>query len=369
MPKSSKAKKRLAINPTEAEVVRHIFALYLAGLGAKAITERLTKEGYDYRGKPWSKNRVLDILADEAYVGRYYFNRKDKKTGRLKPKDEWVTIPVEPIIDEITWQKAQAIRGINQPQGQGYNPATAGAKTLLTGIAKCGLCGSSMTMESARGGKYVYYNCSGFIRQGRATCQGQRIPAAKLEEAVLDHLANKLFSRRRVKAILKGIVGELKHRDQRLEERRRSLRRQLEVVADKLNRQFEAIEKGVIDLTDVGERIRELKARRKELQQTLEEIKPSSPIPVRIYTDESIESFQATVRELFLSGHDRMLTKRYLKLFLEKIVVKLPRVELVGKSEIILAILENQKAVRTGGVLTAVGSWLPRPDSNQRHGG
>ena len=183
MPRTDKTKKRLAVNPIEAEVVRHIYSLYLAGLGAKSIAERLTSEGYDYRGKPWSKNRILDIIADEAYAGRYYFNRKDKKTGRLKPKDEWVLIPVEPIIDEVTWQKAQALRGINQPDRSRHNPAIAGAKTLLTGIAKCGLCGSGMTMESAKGGKYVYYNCSGFIRKGRAVCPGQRIPAAKLIEA------------------------------------------------------------------------------------------------------------------------------------------------------------------------------------------
>jgi hypothetical protein len=36
-------------------------------------------------------------------------------------------------------------------------------------------------------------------------------------------------------------------------------------------------------------------------------------------------------------------------------------VELVGKSEAVLAVLTNEKAVRAGGgaVLTAVGSWLP----------
>ena len=95
------------------------------------------------------------------------------------------------------------------------------------------------------------------------------------------------------------------------------------------------------------------------LETTLANIQPSAPIPLRIYTDDSIAAFQQTVKQLFLDGQDRLLTKRYLKLFLEKVVIKLPRVELVGKSEVVLAILENEKAVRTGGVLTAVGTWLP----------
>ncbi len=68
-------------------------------------------------------------------------------------------------------------------------------------------------------------------------------------------------------------------------------------------------------------------------------------------------------------GEDRSLSKRYLKLFMEKMVVTLPQVEIVGRSEVVLAVLENKEAVRTAGVLTAVGFWLPGRDSNPRHGG
>ena len=63
------------------------------------------------------------------------------------------------------------------------------------------------------------------------------------------------------------------------------------------------------------------------------------------------------------------MTKRYLKLFIEKIVIKLPRVEIIGKTDAILAVLENKTAVRAEGVLTAVGTWLPGTDSNRRQGG
>ena len=36
-----------------------------------------------------------------------------------------------------------------------------------------------------------------------------------------------------------------------------------------------------------------------------------------------------------------------------------PKVEIFGKTEALIAALENKKAVRTDGVLTAVDSWLP----------
>jgi hypothetical protein len=62
---------------------------------------------------------------------------------------------------------------------------------------------------------------------------------------------------------------------------------------------------------------------------------------------------------MFIQCDDRRLVKRYLQLFIERIVINLPRVEIVAKPDVILAALENKTAVRTDGVLTAVGDWLP----------
>ena len=57
------------------------------------------------------------------------------------------------------------------------------------------------------------------------------------------------------------------------------------------------------------------------------------------------------------------MTKRYLKLFIERILIKLPKVEIIGRTEAVMAVLENKNAVRTDGVLTAMGTWLPLVDA------
>lgn len=44
--------------------------------GEKAIAKRLTQECHLCREKPWSKNRILEIIDDDAYVGDYYYNKK-----------------------------------------------------------------------------------------------------------------------------------------------------------------------------------------------------------------------------------------------------------------------------------------------------
>jgi site-specific DNA recombinase len=363
-----RTKKKLVVHPEEAEIVRLIYSYYISGLGGKAIAERLTQDGQLYRGKAWSKNRILDIVGDEAYAGRYYYNKKDHKSNKLKPKEEWILIPVDPIVDEATWERASKIKAGRRPNSRNGNPAVVGSKTLLTGIAVCGLCGANMCMETAKSGKYTYYNCATYYRKGKSSCSGQRIPAEKLEKTILNHMANKLFTKPRVKAIIRAVHGELRQMDRKSESQRKSLRRQLDVIGEKLNKQYEAIESGVVDLVDTGERIRELKARREQLKERLEEITRPHTIPIGIYTGRSIESFQKTIKGLFF-GDDRLMTKRYLKLFIKKIVIKLPRVEILGKMDAILAVLENKNAVKTDGILTALDIWLPGTDSNRRQGG
>jgi site-specific DNA recombinase len=169
-------------------------------------------------------------------------------------------------------------------------------------------------------------------------------PAHLLENAILDHMANRLFTVERVKAILRGVYREIRNVTKSNEGQRNSLIRKVEVVRAKLDRQYEAIETGAIDLALVAERIKELKERRTQLEDSLRELESPLPktIPLHFFKDESIASFQQTVRELFM-GPDREMTKRYLKLFIEKIVINLPRVEIVGKTEAILATLEKKQ--------------------------
>jgi hypothetical protein len=352
-------KKKIVVNPEEAEVVRLIYRWYLTEMGAKSIAERLNREGYDYRGKPWSKNRVLDIIGEEAYIGRYYYNRRVHKTNRLKPREEWIEIPVEPIIDEATWHRAKSLKEQRTPSESVVNPAVFGSKTLLTGIALCGKCGARMSMETAKGGAFTYYNCANYLRRGKSTCAGQRIPAADLEKAILDHMVNRLFTKERVKAILRGVYTEIRKLDKAKDGQRKSLIRQLDIVKNKLTRQYEAIESGAIELRDVAERIRELKDQRALLEGQLVELKTHPAIPLHLFKDNSIDEFQKVIRDIFM-GEDRIITKRYLKLFIEKIIINLPTIDITCKSSALLAALENKTAARRDELLTADINWLPR---------
>ena len=101
-------------------MVRRIFNLYLNGVqgvstGCKSIAYYLNERGILMRGQRWTRSRVHAVLADPAYIGDYYFNRVESKTGRLKPQSQWVKLAVEPIIDAAMFQRTQVRRAARAP--------------------------------------------------------------------------------------------------------------------------------------------------------------------------------------------------------------------------------------------------------------
>jgi len=60
-------------------------------------------------------------------------------------------------------------------------------------------------------------------------------------------------------------------------------------------------------------------------------------MPLHLFRDESLEEFQTMIREMFLSD-DRVATKAYLKIFIEKIMINLPRIDITYKSNVLLIV-------------------------------
>ena len=65
-------KRRLELDPLEAESVREIYRLYLHGrdgnvLGMKAIAAHLNGQGLTMRGHPWRMQKINRLLADPLY--------------------------------------------------------------------------------------------------------------------------------------------------------------------------------------------------------------------------------------------------------------------------------------------------------------
>ena len=114
-------KKRIEHDPTEAAIVRRTFDLYLQGnagqeLGHKAIAAYLNARSLNYRGKPWTKTKVYQVLHHTACRGELAFNKTVHKTKKTKPESEWIIASVEPIIDAETFVAARHRSGGAPPR-------------------------------------------------------------------------------------------------------------------------------------------------------------------------------------------------------------------------------------------------------------
>jgi len=188
----------------EVPIVREIFRLYIALGGAKAVARELNGRGLRYRtGVAWTKDLVLCVIDQTAVIGTYYWGKR--RDNRPRPRQDWLPLVVNPIVDREVYGIAQRLRRSRDPRGR---PGRAVAKPhLLSGMLRCGQCGASYQLETS--GKkiegevyrYCYYNCRNALRAGVEVCAGFRIPTEALDAAVLEHIASLVCTAERSRAL------------------------------------------------------------------------------------------------------------------------------------------------------------------------
>jgi site-specific DNA recombinase len=163
----------------KAPVVRRIFDLYTRKrLGTTAIANQLREEQAPAPAAGWGHPAVHWIIGNPTY------------TGRIRWRDRLFDGVHEPLIDEVTFQRAQAIL---RERGEDISRRRGNASDfLLSGVVRCARCGKAYVGMSARGngGRYEYYACSGRQKHGPKACRNERLPRQKLEHAVLQQLAS-----------------------------------------------------------------------------------------------------------------------------------------------------------------------------------
>ncbi|NLZ73409.1 MAG: recombinase family protein, partial [Bacteroidales bacterium] len=162
---------KLIVVPEEADWVRKAADMFIAGQGYRAIAKWLNDcDVKTKKGVAWASSTVRGMLTNEVYIGTVVWNRRyyDAK-GKLRWKDEeeWVTNEKvhEPILTEVQWNEINKRIKRKMPKG-----GERQYKYRLSGILKCGHCGSKMT--SRRYGSHGPYKekfifvCSNYQKNG-----------------------------------------------------------------------------------------------------------------------------------------------------------------------------------------------------------
>src|SRR5262245_12220853 len=123
--RGTRIKRKLDVDPVEAETVHLIFKLYLQGdgtsgaLGVKEIVKWLNTRGYRTRkGKAFSVGSLHRLLTNTVYIGQWKFNKTSSKTRERKADQEVVEIPVPAIIDRDVFEQVQRQLHTRSPKVQ-----------------------------------------------------------------------------------------------------------------------------------------------------------------------------------------------------------------------------------------------------------
>lgn len=87
---------RIVVDPREAKLVRILFCRYDLGESLAILTDWVRQQGVPYdRDKPWNKNMIARLLADERYLGQKgyppiitaekFYSVADKRSHRSVP--------------------------------------------------------------------------------------------------------------------------------------------------------------------------------------------------------------------------------------------------------------------------------------------
>jgi len=200
----------------ELKLVKLIYEKYLELKSLRQVNQYLLENNFKTKlGADWNVRSVSDLLQSSTYVRANdkvfeFLRDKDitcvgtpdskhgiltynKKKGKKQYRDteEWVAAIAkhEGIIDANAWLKIQDTLKTNKSKaprlGKTHN-------ALLTGLIRCGKCGSPMTVlhgsTDKDGQRRFYYGCSMKIDSKGTRCDNSNIRTDEIEPIVIDKL-------------------------------------------------------------------------------------------------------------------------------------------------------------------------------------
>ncbi|MBF0589173.1 MAG: recombinase family protein [Magnetococcales bacterium] len=179
--------RKLIINKTEADLVRHIFKRYIQIGSTTTMTQELAKAGHKTKswttktgrvreGKPIHKGALMRILNNRTYIGEAVHKEKSYPGAH------------DAIIDQVDWDRVQSIMATNAPKRASRTRAQT--PSPLRGILRCGICGCAMTPTHTRkrGRIYRYYTCQNAAKRGHVNCPIKNVSAKEMEGIVQGQL-------------------------------------------------------------------------------------------------------------------------------------------------------------------------------------
>lgn len=284
------------VNESETEVVRSVYELYtVTGLSMGAISRRLTELGHPTPkqiSKYWHPSAIHGILSNPVYkgiacFGKTTFTSSNKRTTRVarlrggnvsshkKPTikvqtEQWIEIPVVPLVSEDTFAMAQELLKQNKKLASRRTIEPS----LLQGIVCCQKCNYTLTRSSKRpNGRFRYYHCAGSeawrFPNKKAICNQKSIRQDILDDIVWSEVIKLIENPSLIQAELDRRLEEAQNSSP-TKRRQETLNLELTRVQKSMERLVSAYQEDLLSVDELRARLPELRQREKAFKTELQ---------------------------------------------------------------------------------------------------
>lgn len=291
-PEAPRDPAHLRIDPVRASIVQQIFAWYTdpgQPTSQRWVAAQLNQQGVPTpKGGPrWNPVTVRGILRNEAYAGQAHYDAGQDHPGHRRhwglgswgrkprvspgPPEPSILIPVPAIISRETFALAQARLERNKQVAKRHNTQH---EYLLRGLVSCARCRYACYGRTTHQ-NYHYYVCTGQSNPGHtllgARCTGPYAPAGQLDDLIWQDLCQlilepALITHELARARAGAWLPQL------LQDRRRTLERNLSQLERQKQRLLDAYLAEVIRQDELARKRRELEQTQDSLQQQLRQL-------------------------------------------------------------------------------------------------
>jgi site-specific DNA recombinase len=272
------------VDEEQARVVRRMFELYsVAGLSIGAIARLLNEHAIPTckrRGR-WERSTVWGMLRNPAYKGQACFGKTTlaprqritrpirmrggiaprNSASHERPREDWITISVPPIVSEETFAQAQERLEANKT----HAPRRTITPSVVQGLVSCAKCGYALYRTSTRSSARVihYYRCLGsdaWRRLSGSVCNNRPVRQDLLDEVVWTEIVRLLEDPQLIQNELDRRLAAAREADP-TKRREEAVRRDLIRIRKSIDRLLTAYQEGLLALDELRERMPNLRRR------------------------------------------------------------------------------------------------------------
>lgn len=290
----------LVINEYEAQQVRKVFNMFLAGSSINAIHRGLEKA---YTTK-WSAAKVRNVLKNSVYIGKVKFMKEEHQGAH------------EPIIEETIFRAANALLSSSARNGKitSYQKTPFRAEYLLSGLVYCSRCGAKYSAN------HGYYKC---YSRAKSTPKFIVDPNCKNDNWEISILDNLIVGQIDLLSTSKDSLEELKHdskKTNKIEVDRSRVNKRISEIDKQIGKLIELYQVSSIPMASISEKVEALSHEKSSLSQQLEN---SNVIPQSDLFEDALSDYVDGFKESKIEQQRLMISRLIEKILIDGKSIKI----------------------------------------------